>query len=514
MATTSIWQGAAVLMLASLLNRILSFGYRMLVVRYIGAEGMGLYEMVFPFYSLVLMVATAGVPVALAKLTAERVALGQWGKVRSVFRLSLLFLTASGLLASLVLWRLAPVLTGRMFADSRVYQAFMVMLLALPVVCVCSAFRGYFQGWQLMRPVALAQVIEQFVRVSAGLFLGIYLLPYGVAMAAAGLAAGMVLGEVAGLGISMLIFNMARPYHDLAVGQASSLRVDILPLTRLAIPVMLARVAGGIMLTLEALLIPRQLQAWGVTVSEATTIYGQYAGIAFTLIYLPMVITVALAIAMVPAIAEARAIGDFELLNKRCRQALKLTIYSSLPFAIAFYLFASPICNLVFATPGAGIPLKILAWGCIFIYLEQTTVGILNGLGAMPTILWTTLAGGIVDLLGIYYLTPIMGITGAALGVNLGAALTAILNLLALARLTGFRLDFRTFIYWPAVAGAGMFLGASLLWVLLAAAPDLWRLLQSLAGSGLLYLLILLGGGEITPAHFYLFPWPGHRNGK
>ncbi|WP_338826415.1 putative polysaccharide biosynthesis protein [Neomoorella thermoacetica] len=514
MAGVSIWQGTVILMVASLLNRILSFGYRMLVVRYIGAEGMGLYEMVFPFYSLVLMVTTAGIPVALAKLTAERIALARWGQVRSVFRLSLIFLTLSGLLAALVLWRLAPYLTGRMFADTRVYQAFVVMILALPVVCICSAFRGYFQGWQLMRPVALAQVVEQVVRVSTGFFLGIYLLPYGVAMAAAGLAAGMVLGELAGLGISVVIFNMARPYYDIAADQTGSLKADILPLARLAIPVMLARMAGGIMLTIEALLIPRQLQAWGVTMREATTIYGQYAGIAFTLIYLPMVITVALAMTMVPAISEARAVGDCDLLNKRCRQSLKMTIYSSLPFAITFYLFAAPICGLIFATPEAGIPLKILAWGSIFIYLEQTTVGILNGLGSMSTILWTTVAGGIVDLLGIYYLTPVLGIAGAALGVNLGTAVTATLNLLALVRQTGFHPDFRTFVYWPAVAGAGMFLGASLLWRLLVATPEPWRLFQALAGSSLFYLLILLVAGEISPGHFYLFPWPGQRNDK
>ncbi|WP_258360517.1 putative polysaccharide biosynthesis protein [Moorella sulfitireducens] len=510
----SIWHGAAVLMLASLLNRIISFAYRILVVRFIGAEGMGLYEMVFPFYSLVLMVASAGVPVALAKLVAERVALQAWGKVRSIFRLSLFFLTGSGLTTALILWFLAPYLTTKFFADTRVYQAFMVMLLALPVVCTCSAFRSYFQGLQLMYPVALAQVSEQVIRVSAGLFLGLHFLPLGVAMAAAGLAMGMVLGELAGLVISIAIFWRARAYYDVASFQKSSMRADILPLARLSLPVMMARAAGGAMLTLEAMLIPHRLQLWGASVGEATTIYGQYAGIAMTLVYLPMVITVAVAMAMVPAIAEARAVRNNQLLSKRCRQALKLTVLSGLPFALFFYLLATPLCDFIFSTPAAGVALKMLSWGSVFIYLEQTTVGILNGLGAVATVFKTTVIGGIVDILGIYFFTPFMGITGAALGVNMGSGVTAILNLLSLSRYTPLHLDSRSFVFGPLLASCGLVLVTSFIWTGFALVPATWRLIQAIAGGGLIYLLILLVAGVITPGHLYLLPWPGHRPGR
>lgn len=500
----TIWQGAAILMLASLINKFLSFVYRMLVIRLIGPEGMGLYEMVFPFYSLVLMVATAGVPVALAKLTAEKAALQAWGKVRSIFRISLTFLSGSGLVAALVLWWLAPYLTGKVFADSRVYQTFMVMLLALPIVSICSGFRGYFQGLQLMRPVAIAQVSEQITRVGAGLFFGLYFLPYGMAMAAAGLAIGMVLGEIVGLGISGLIFWISRPYFNVVSEQKSSYGTEISPLVRLSLPVMMARVAAGTLITLEALLIPRQLQAWGATVGEATAIYGQFAGIAFTLIYLPMVITVALAIAMVPAIAEAQAMKDHYLLNKRCMQAIKVTILSGLPFAIMFYLLAEPLCSVVFATPAAGMALKLLALGSIFIYLEQTLVGILNGLGAVQAVLFTTIIGGIVDLLGIYFLTPLLGINGAALAVNMGCATTTILNLFILSRCTCLQFDVRVFIYLPIVTIGCMAPGISFLWVTLQALPEVWRLFQTILGSGLMYVIILLVFRVITLRHVYL----------
>ncbi|MDK2821860.1 MAG: stage sporulation protein [Clostridia bacterium] len=514
MGRVSIWQGAFILALTGLVNRILSFFYRMLVVRLIGAEGIGLYEMVFPFYSMVLVLATAGVPVALSKLTAERVSIQEWASVRSIFKLSLLFLSFSGIFVACVLWKLSPYLTGKVFADNRVYPAFMVMLVALPVVCICSVFRAYFQGLQLMKSVALAQLCEQIVRVSLGLFLGLHFLPYGVEMAAAGLAIGMVGGELVGLTISIFIFWLAQPYYDIAANQKSTMRDDIDPLMRLSFPVMLSRIAGSFVVTMEALLIPHQLQVWGLSVGKATTVYGEYAGIALTLIYLPTVITVAISFTMLPAISEAQAMKNYNLLHKRCSQALKITLFCSLPFVSVFYLFAEPICSIVFGTPEAGIALKALAWGCVFIYLEQTIAGILNGLGAMTTLLLTTVIGGILGLAGIYFLTPILGITGSAIGVNLGCAVTAILDLLALIIYTHFNFDFRTFILWPAISLIAMLLANSLIWQSLAMLPDIYRLIFGVIGGGLLYLIIILGSGIIDFKQIYIFSWSGHRKGK
>lgn len=461
MLGTSLWQGAAILTLANFLNKILSFIYRILIIRLIGPESMGLYEMVFPFYTFVLVVATAGLPVALAKLVAERAARREWGLIRNIFHLSLIFLILSGLASTAILYLGAPFL-GRLFADSRVSPTFMVMLVALPLVCTCSAFRGYFQGLKLMGPLALAQVAEQVIRVTSGLSLALHFLPRGIEWAAAGLAWGMVLGEGIGLIISLLIFRQASPYHLAGEAQPLFLK-DFLTLARLAIPVTLARAATGFTLTLEALLIPHRLQAWGASLREATALYGQYSGIALTLVYLPMTITVAVAMAMVPGMAEAQALENYRLLQRRSSQALRITVLSGLPFAISFLFLATEISDIIFKTPEAGVPLKVLAWGCLFLYLQQTTSGILQGLGAMKTTLYTTLVDGAVDLLVIYFLTPLWGIKGAAWGVNLGALLSTSLNLKAISRLINLRLNLLDLFGRPCLAALMMGLSIKLL---------------------------------------------------
>ncbi|HBT47672.1 MAG TPA: stage V sporulation protein B [Peptococcaceae bacterium] len=506
MAARVIWQGAAVLVMANLFNRLLSFAYRILVIRLIGAEGMGLYEMVFPFYTLVLVVATAGIPVALAKMVAERAARGEWSGVRGVFRLSFWFLTLSGVFFTSGLYWAAPYLSQRVFADDRVFHAFTAMLAALPLVCIASAFRGYFQGLQFMYPLALAQVAEQVVRVTGGLWLAVLLLPRGIEWAAAGLAWGMVLGEAVGLLTNLVIFRRARPYYELEGGRAPG-GGDLLPLLRLAVPVTLARAAGGIMLTLEALLIPRQLQVWGASMREATTLYGHYSGIAMTLVYLPMIVTVAVAMVMVPAMAEAQALKNYALLHRRCDQALRITILTGLPFALGFYFLGAEICHTVFKTPEAALPLKALAWGCLFLYLQQTTGGILNGLGAVKTVLFTTFVDGVVDILAVYFLVPLWGIAGAAWGVNLGSGVSTLLNLAAIARLTGWRPE-------PVSAALRPLAAAAVLGVVLKVAGDAmgpwvgpWRLPGVLLGGGAVYLAALFLTGAVSSRYLSFWKW-------
>ncbi|MBC7347111.1 MAG: polysaccharide biosynthesis protein, partial [Clostridia bacterium] len=300
--------GATVLLLTNLANRALAFLYRLLMVRLLGAEGVGLYEMVFPVYSLVLVVTTAGLPLALAKLTAERTATGDWAQARRFFFLAATVLFLSGLFSAFFLWHLTPVLAGRVLADPRVDKALRLTVPALLVVPACSAFRGLFQGVKRLSRPAFSQLAEQVVRVTAGLYLAWRFLPRGLDHAAAGLVAGMVAGETAGFLYLLHAYWRERPLgpgggRRPSLGLVASWR----ELWRLGFPVTVARIVAAVVLTLEAVLIPQRLQAAGYSLRQATDLYGQFAGIALTLVHLPTVLTISLAAAMVPAVAEATA---------------------------------------------------------------------------------------------------------------------------------------------------------------------------------------------------------------
>lgn len=514
MAKQSIIYGTLVLAATGLANKILGFAYRILVVRLVGAEGIGLYEMVFPAYMLVLVITTAGIPVAIARIVSAQVALGKTLQAQRFFYFTFLLLCLLGIAVTVSIDYLAPLFIPHLFADPRAYHPFKALIPAIFIVSVSSALRGLFQGWQQMTPPALGQLAEQVVRITVGLTMAGLWLSRGVEYAAAGLAAGTVAGEGAGLLFLAGWYLASRPGKN-ATGSGG--REPLLPLLRemyaLALPVSFSRIAGSITLALEAMLIPQRLQAAGYPLRQATEIYGQYAGIAMTLVHLPNILTSSLAISLVPAISAAMAVNNRHAVQHRCREAIRVTVVTSLPFTAIFYLLPYQLTNLIFATPEAGLPLRVLAMGSFFFYLQQTTAGILQGLGRVNTVLRHSLTGNAVTLAGIYFLTglPEYGIAGTALAVNIGAAVFSLLNLAAIRKETGHSFPLVPCLLSP--LASTVLMAGTLLYVYARLAPTVSSVAStgaSLAAGLTVYLVALLLTGGLTRRDLGRLPWIGH----
>lgn len=433
-------RGATILFLTGLGNRALGFLHRILIIRLFGAEVMGLYEMVFPFYSLILVISTAGLPVALAKFVAEKTAVGQYAQARGAFRATAALLGLNGLISAIAVGLTSPLLAQHVLPDPRVYPSLLMTLPALLVVPACSGFRALFQGIGLISRPALSQSIEQVVRITSGLWLASRLRGQGSELAATGLTAGMALGEIAGLVYLLVCYCRLKPPLTTAAYPIASDRMLIgEEFWRLGLPVTVTRILAALTLTLEAILIPQRLLAAGYPVSQATQLYGQFSGISMALLYLPAVFTFSLASTMVPAVAEAFARRQAALATHRIRDALRLTAVAGTPFTVAYLLFPVPITHTVFASPEAGETLKILASAGPLIYLQQTTNGVLHGLGRADLALRNSTFSTAAALAGICWLTgvPAYGIKGTAFSVAASGALAGYLNLRDVARLTG-----------------------------------------------------------------------------
>lgn len=495
-------QGAAFLMIASFINRILAFVYRVYTVRLVGSEGIGLYEMVFPIYSLILVLTTAGIPVAVSKLISEEYARNNLAQVKQIFKTALIFLLCSGLASTIGIIWFAPYITGKIFSDARVYWPFITAIPAIFIVTVSSVFRGYFQGIQNMKPSAASQIIEQLVRIFIGIFMATTLLPFGVEFAAAGLALGMVCGEVAGLFI-LLISYKGNPIKQFAKSGTTSFFKTLTRIYQLAIPITLTRVVSTTALTLQAIIIPKRLIISGLTIREATQIYGQFSGMALSLINFPTIVTISLAISLVPAISEAIAQLNYQLIKKRTSQALKISILTAIPCTVIFSQLAQNIMSLLFNSPESGVILKSLAYGCLFFYIQQTSTGILQGMGKVSLIFINVFIGTLISLGGIYWLTsiPHLGIKGTAMAVILGSAYIALSNCFYLFKLTGLQINWMQLVIKPIIAGGGMALVLNYLFIYNSTNLD-WGQLFTLILIGLLvYFILLLLMGVIKFSH-------------
>jgi len=272
-------------------------------------------------------------------------------------------------------------------------------------------------------------------------------------MIAVGLSLSMIGGELIGL-ISIYALYKIRQrkikkyYLNQEIKTIISNKMIITELFTFGFPTTLTRVTNSLVSTFEATLIPITLQRCGFNINQAASIYGEFSGVSLALLTIPSVLTFSLAISLVPAISEAEAQGKFTALQFRSTEALRLTYIFGLPVMVVLLLKASSLSNILYNLPGAGTTVRYLAWGALFLYLAQTSNGILQGLGLVKKVLMNTIAGAIIKVVGIIYLVriPELNINGAAVAFVLSFCVVCILNLIAIYKKTGFKLNFKQII--------------------------------------------------------------------
>lgn len=456
MSGQSFLYGTIVLLTASIFNKIIGFSYQVMLMRLIKPEGVGLFSMIFPIYIMVLVLATMGIPVAISKLIAEETAKNNLAGAYRIFKVCLAVLSVSGLVLTVLLLIGSPLLIKYIFPNPDVYFCFISLIPGIFIVSICSAFRGFFQGLQRMTPTALTQAVEQLVRVSAGLSIAWILLPKGVAYAAVGISLGVVCGELAGLLFMIYIYITRRPHFQATSTFLEPLACTLRRIFNLGIPITLTRFVSTALMSMDALIIPRRLQSAGMSLGDATATYGQFVGIAETLLFTPGVITIALATAMIPAVSDALAQKKVTLVRCRIEDALRITILMGSLVAAVFLVMPYELSKVLFGYESAGEALLILALSGPFLYLMQTTTGIFQGLGRAEIPFKNLLKSSILKILGIYYLTSIpgFGIRGTAISLGVTYIVMSLLNYWDLKKITGLKLNNSLCIYKPVIASA------------------------------------------------------------
>jgi len=441
--TGSFLRGALILSVAGALSKILGAVYRIPLARLLGGEGMGLYQMAYPIYTTILALATAGVPVAISVMVSRKETQGYTGDSKKIFRFSIIIMLIFGALLTLLVMKSARFLANSVLHEPRAYYPILAVAPAIFFSGLMSVFRGFFQGHQWMVPTAVSQVLEQLFRVTAVIILAFMLFPRGLEYAAAGATFGAVIGGVVSLVVLSIFyfkFNSAeehKPGQLLYSGERSWPMAK--ELVRLAIPVSFGAVVLPLVQVLDAIIVPGRLMAIQYTTSQATALYGQLSGMAAVLISLPTIFTISIATSMVPAISEARAHNDRLLLNNRINYGLRAGMLISFPCAAGLYVLAWQICDLLYATPEAGIPLEVLAFSTIALAAFQLSSAGLQGIGRPEIAMRHLIITGVLKTGFNYTLTaiPMLNIQGAALGTLAAFTIGSLMNIYSLRTHTG-----------------------------------------------------------------------------
>ncbi|GFZ85904.1 stage V sporulation protein B [Paenibacillus marchantiophytorum] len=449
MTKQSFIRGTMILLAAGILNRILGFIPRITLPRVIGAEGIGIYHMGWPFLSVILTIITGGIPIAIAKLIAEAEAEQNETRIRSILRISLATTIALSILFTAACVAGASWITSHLLTDSRVYYTFLCMSPMIPIIGISAVYRGYFQGRQNMIPTATSQIMETLIRIVMVLVCSYVMIPYGIEYAAAGAMIGVLAGEIGGLVVLAIHFRYDKktspkvPNAHIGSTKGKGRLANFRRIMRIAVPITGSKLIGASSYLFESILIAQSLAIAGISTSLATAQYGALQGMIIPIILLPSALTMSLSVSLVPSLSEAAARKDMKTIHMRLHQSLRLALVTGAPFTVLMFVLAEPICTYMYNQPDVGVMLKMMAPIAIFIYFQAPLQSTLQALNKPGAALINTLIGSIVKLVLIYWLAskPEMGIHGAVFAINVNIVLVTLLHWNSVVRLLKFRME-------------------------------------------------------------------------
>ena len=337
----TIIKGAIILTIANIITRIIGFFYRIYMAKTIGAEGMGLYQLITPIYLLVWSVSASGLSTTMSKLTAQEKARGYMGNVKRLLHLSILGTIIMSLIFSLILYNFSENIALTIVKDARTALSLRIISLCFPFMSAGSVLRGYYLGLQNTAISAISQVLEQCVRMVVIYLLAGFLIPKGLEYACSAAVWGMAIGEVISF-LYVLIYYLSK--HKKYSLPILSYKGALSMILAMAVPLTLNRMAGSLFSTAENILLPQQLQVYGLTQGESISLLGRLTGMAMPLITFPSSLLTALATATMPAISESYALKNHKRIKSTLHQSLTFTAIIS-AFTTGILLFRQ---NLVY----------------------------------------------------------------------------------------------------------------------------------------------------------------------
>ncbi|ERL03281.1 putative polysaccharide biosynthesis protein [Mitsuokella sp. oral taxon 131] len=450
----SFLKGTFILTVAGFVVKVIGSLNWIFVSRILGGEGIGLYQMAFPIYFFAMTVSQAGVPVAISIITAERVALKDIYGARRVFHISMGLMLITGLFFSVLTYFAADwLIEWHFIRDPRAYMAMVVLAPTVFFVTFLASSRGYLQGWQRMTPTAVSQIVEQIFRVITMILLASLLMPWGLDYAAAGASLGALAGAVTGLIVLVyyhikLDRDIEKDYgHDLAPAPGTENESVVSIIRRiftLSLPVSAASIMLPVVSNLDLMIVPQRLEVAGYSVNEATELFGYLTGMAVPLVNLSCIITASMAMSIVPAISEARALRDMKRVFSQTAASVRISNFVCFPAFVIVFVLATPIASLIYNAPGAGPAVMISAVSIVLLGLHQVSTGILQGLGhpTIPMVNMILAAAAKVVLNWELTAIPWLGIMGAAWATAADMGVAALINLFFIYRFIGYRMEF------------------------------------------------------------------------
>lgn len=424
--------GTLILTLTGLASRFIGFFYKIFLSRTIGAEGIGIYQMIFPIYGVCYALTTAGAEIAISRFVSGEIARGKKEQARSILWIGLSMSLALSLFTTLTVYLNADLIALRLLHEARCANLLRIMSITVPFGACHSCISGYYYGLQKTAVPACAQLFEQLVRVAAVYIIYQVSLEEGLTLSPAAAVIGLVLGEFASMLFTLFAISSESLRTRTQKTASFPTRSYAKRMFREAAPVSANRVCMNLLGSAEAILLPLTLQQYGLTVERALSVYGTLTGMAMAFIQFPSVLTNAVSVMLLSSVSESQAAGNQNQIARTIRKTIRFCLPLGIACTVFFLMTGKTLGTFFFKNPMAGDFIITLAWICPFLYLNGTLHSILNGLGRTAAGFINNLIGVMIRIFFILTFVPRFGIQGYLWGILSNQLFVAFLNVNAL----------------------------------------------------------------------------------
>lgn len=519
-STKLFFSGVVVLTVANLLVKAIGLLFKIPMNKVVGDTGMGYYTSAYTIYTFFYMISTSGLPIAVSILISESRTKGQLRQIKKIFRTTVALFFAIGLVGMLAMIFGADSFAS-MLKASPTSACIMAIAPTLFFICISSALRGYFQGFQQMVPTAVSELIEALCKLAVGIVLALYAIDqnYPIHIVAAYAAFGLTIG--AGLGmiflcISKLLFKETRytaEFVEIAgVSDETTPTSKILArLVKVALPITISASVMSLTNMIDMVIVQRLLQETGMSQLEATTVYGNYTTLAVPMFNLPPVLVYSISAAIIPLLSVAHSQGDKKRTRTIMESALRVAVLIGVPCAFGMSALARPILSLFFRVESSvemAYPLlRLLAPSSLFVCILSITNAILQACGKERKPVISMLCGAVVKVVSNYFLIQIIGMRGTPISTFLCYLTVTCLNFRFVSKYADIVPNIRRVFLRPFICGllcAATALGSYAL--VSRFTGNTVSTLVAIACAGIVYLFLIFFTGAVVAEDVRLLP--------
>lgn len=459
----SFFGGAAILTAGIVIVKLIGALYKVPLGNILTDAGFADFNTAYDIYSLLIVISTGGLPVALSKMVSEANALGRTNQVNKVFRLATAAFCVLGTLSFLIMACLPRQLADAM-NNSRAHWSIIALSPAVFFICPMSALRGYFQGHSLMTPTAISQIIEALCKLIIGLLLANAIMKAGQdeSLAAAGAILGVSVGVLLATVYMYLCYRGRRSSQKAGRDKPAGSKEILVTLAKLAIPITVgASIIAATNILDSAILMDRLQTALGMTEDAARTLKGVYNK-TMTLYNLPASFMVPLTSSVIPAVSAARAVKNYRQGAQISETTLRTTALLAFPAGIGLFVLGEPIIRLLYPSTDdvalAGWLLSVLGLASIAVCFMLVSNSIMQAHKLVTLPMVTTLIGCILKLIVGFFLIgkPDINIKGGPISTVVCYGIIAALDLIIIKRALPRSLSYFRVFAKPAAATAAM----------------------------------------------------------